>query len=82
MLNGLPIISFYSIEYLKAATEYELLFDLRKMDRIVIKDLSMFFCDNWKKLVARKKRVGVYPLIGKIFRFCNFIKPLDILEPL
>ncbi len=79
MLNGLPIVAFYSVESLKVLKEYERLVDLRKMGNIVVKDLSMFFCDNWKKLVARKKRVGVRPLIGKVNRFCNFIRPCDIL---
>ncbi len=51
------------------------------MDTILIKDLSMYFCDNWKKLVTRKKRVGLKPLIAKVFRFCNFIKPIDLLQP-
>jgi hypothetical protein len=51
------------------------------MRTFVLKDLSMIFCDNWRKLVARKKRVGIRILINKIFRFCNFKKPFDILEP-
>ncbi len=49
------------------------------MSKVVIKDLSMLFCDNWKKLMSRKKRVGIRPLIGKVNRFCNFTKPYDIL---
>jgi hypothetical protein len=49
------------------------------MNSIVIRDLSVYFGDNWKKLTARTKRVGIRPLLNKIFRFSNFIKPFDIL---
>jgi hypothetical protein len=49
------------------------------MDNIVIKDMSMYFADHWKKLLNRKRRVGVKPLMAKIFRLCNYLKPIDIL---
>jgi hypothetical protein len=51
------------------------------MDNIVIKDLTMHFCDISKNVIARRKRVGLRPIMGKIFRFCNFKKPYSILEP-
>lgn len=50
------------------------------MDSILIRDVSMYFGDDWKKLAARTKRVGIRPLINKIFRFSNYLKPFDILE--
>lgn len=51
------------------------------MDSIIIRDLSMYFGDDWKKLAARTKRVGIRPLMNKIFRFSNYFKPFDILKP-
>lgn len=51
------------------------------MHSIIIRDMSMYFGDDWKKLVARTKRVGIRPLINKIFRFSNYLKPYDILKP-
>lgn len=51
------------------------------MDSIIIRDVSMYFGDDWKKLAARTKRVGIRPLMNKIFRFSNYFKPFDILKP-
>jgi hypothetical protein len=68
------------VEFLNPKDKYLDLMDFRKADNIVLRDLSIYFCDNWKKLVQRKKRVGIKPLMGKIFRFYNYIKPYDILE--
>lgn len=60
--------------------EYQELADLRKMDRVVVKDMAMFFCDSWKRFTLRKKRVGIKPFMGKIFRFAHYQKPFDVLS--
>lgn len=61
--------------------EYENLFQLKKMGSVVVRDMSMYFGDNWRKLTSRTKRIGLRPLMNKVFRFCNFFKPIDILRP-
>jgi hypothetical protein len=73
-------VGFYGVEFLKPKDKYVELLDFRKADNIILRDLSMYFCDQWKKLGQRKKRVGIKPLMGKILRFYNYIKAYDILE--
>lgn len=45
------------------------------MKNIIINDMSMHFCDQWKALAARKRRVGIKILMSRIFRHSNFKKP-------
>ena len=42
--------------------------------------LDVWFGSSKHHISKRKKRVGIKPLMGKILRFYNYIKPYDILE--
>lgn len=67
VLEGKFIIGFYSTRLLHFKPEYQKYCSLRPLKNITIEDLTMYFEDSNRHIMARRKRLGIKSIMRHVF---------------